>query len=87
MEALEKICSLFLIIKNFQDVFGHLNPPISLGEERNTVIAALQFKTRWLGGHTRLRERGLGGPSSDKGTDTGVLQVYMYFVEVEEITS
>jgi hypothetical protein len=27
------------------------------------------------GGHTRLRERGLGGPNSDEGTDTLVLQV------------
>jgi hypothetical protein len=32
------------------------------------------------GGHTRLRERGWGGPSSDEGAVTVVLYLHMYFV-------
>jgi hypothetical protein len=35
------------------------------------------------GGHTRFRERGCGGPSSDEGTCTVVLYVYYIYVLVE----
>jgi hypothetical protein len=31
-----------------------------------------------LGEYTRLRERGWGGPNSDKGTDTVILYRYIY---------
>jgi hypothetical protein len=33
------------------------------------------------GGHTRLRERGVGGPNFDEGIDTVELMIYMYYVE------
>jgi hypothetical protein len=32
------------------------------------------------GGHTRWREKGWEGPTSDEGTYTAVLFIYMYFV-------
>ncbi len=36
------------------------------------------------GGHTRVRERELGGSNSDEGIDTVGLQVFMYFVVKRE---
>jgi hypothetical protein len=58
------------------------------------VLGFFSSRPNWTGecvppgsgeGTHSLGDRGIGGPNSEEGTDTVVLEVYMYFVEISNL--
>ncbi len=66
---------LYFILRSTEETDRVLSfpPVVRIGTPPHTQAKVYPPPFGWGGGHTRLREKGVGGSNSNEGTDTVVL--------------